>query len=155
MNAVKYFAPALMLSAALALFSGCASYPISKEYRQHAQIITLDQAKADPTGTRGKIVIWGGRIINVVNNKDGSEIYVVCLPMPSNEIPLADGPSPGRFIAASPGFLDPEMYPQGTLITVAGQLDGVATEQLGNVPYTYPVLDIQETHVWRREPEGY
>lgn len=153
MNAGKYFAGALLLL--LALLSGCASYPISKEFRRQAQYITLDQVKSDPMGTRGKIVIWGGRIINVVNQTNGSAIYIVCLPMPPNERPLAGGPSPGRFIATGAGFLDPEMFPHGNLITVAGQLDGVSVQPLGNMPYAYPVLDIQETHVWPKEPEGY
>jgi outer membrane lipoprotein len=151
MNAARYFASAL----SLALLSGCATGPISKEFRQQAKQVTIDQVRANPGGTRGTIVIWGGRIIDVVNETNGSSIYVVCLPLPSNERPLPYGPSPGRFIATSSGFLDPEMFPHGSLVTVAGQLDGVSTKPLGNVPYPYPVLQIQETHVWPGEPEEY
>lgn len=144
MNALKLLAPALLLVA----LSGCATYPISKNLRQRAQIITISQAKADPESTRGAVVIWGGRIVSVVNDTNGGEIYVVCLPIRSNEKPLPYGPSPGRFIAKSTGFLDPEMFPLHSPITVAGRLDGVRTEQLGTIQYAYPVLDIEETHVW-------
>jgi outer membrane lipoprotein len=151
MNASRYLASALFL----ALLSGCATGPISKEFQQQAKQVTIDQVRADPEGTRGTIVIWGGRIIDVVNETNGSSIYIVCLPLPQNEKPLPYGPSPGRFIATSTGFLDPEMFPHGSLITVAGQLDGVSTKQLGNVPYSYPVLQIQETHIWPGEPEEY
>lgn len=151
MNAVKYLAPTLLLAA----FAGCASYPISKDLRQQAQVVTMDQVKADPAGTRGRIVIWGGRIINVANDTNGSAIYIVCLPMRSDEKPVADGPSPGRFIATTTDFLDPEAFPAHRRITVAGQLDGVWTEPLGKIQYTYPVLDIKEVHVWPVEPPEY
>jgi outer membrane lipoprotein len=151
MNAAKYLAPALLLAA----LSGCATYPIAKDLRQHAQMITISQVKADPAGTRGAIVIWGGRIINVSNDTNGGALYIVCLPLRPNERPLAHGPSPGRFIATSTEFLDPEMFPLHSLITVAGQLDGVWTEQLGNVPYTYPVLQIEQTYLWPTEAQEY
>ncbi|HEX3625148.1 MAG TPA: Slp family lipoprotein [Verrucomicrobiae bacterium] len=158
MNASKYLGIGIasLLASALALVSGCASYPISKEYRQHAREITIAQVRANPDGTRGSIVIWGGRIINVVNDSHGSSMYILCLPSGSDERPIpAYDNSPGRFIATSPGFLDPEMYPQGSLITVAGQLNGVRTELLDNIQYAYPVLQIQEAHLWRDLPEGY
>lgn len=151
MNAAKYLAAALLLAA----LSGCATYPISKDFRQQAKQVTLDQVKANPDGTRGTIVIWGGRIINVVNATNGSAIYIVCLPLPDNEKPIAYGPSPGRFIATSTSFLDPEMFPHGGLITVAGQLDGVRTEPLQNIQYVYPVLQIEDTHVWPMGPQEY
>ncbi|MGH7941169.1 MAG: Slp family lipoprotein, partial [Limisphaerales bacterium] len=149
MNVARYLASALLL----ALLSGCATYPISKEFRQQAKEVTFDQVRANPESTRGTIVIWGGRIINVVNDTNGSSIYILCLPIRSNEKPIAYGPSPGRFIATSTGFLDPEMFPQGSRVTVAGQLGGVWTEPLGKVQYAYPVVDIQETHVWPRQQE--
>ncbi|HEX3625149.1 MAG TPA: Slp family lipoprotein [Verrucomicrobiae bacterium] len=129
MNAVKFVAAALLL----AVLASCASHPISRDLRRQARLITFNQVRTDPEGTRGNIVIWGGRIINVVNNTNGSAMYIVCLPVGSNGRPIRDGTSPGRFIAASGGFIDPAMFPQGTRITVAGQLNGVLTEQLGQI----------------------
>ncbi|MGH7979546.1 MAG: Slp family lipoprotein, partial [Limisphaerales bacterium] len=70
-----------------------------------------------------------------------------------NEKPAVEGPYFGRFIAVSPEFLDPDMFPENGLITVAGQLDGVRTELLNNAPYPYPVLQMEDTHVW--PPEEY
>ena len=145
MNAVKYLAAALLL----ALFSGCSSPPVSRDLQRQAKQVTFHQVRADPEGTSGTVVIWGGRIINVANDTNGSSIYIVGLPVSRNGSPARDGgTSPGRFIAASPNFLDPEMFPPGARITIAGQLDGVSTEQLGDMNYTYPVLDIIETHIW-------
>lgn len=146
MNAVKFIG--LVVAPAVLLLSGCASYPISKEVRQQARQVTFSQVRADPVGTRGTVVIWGGRIINVVNGPHGGSIYIVCLPLPDSGEPMARGPSPGRFIATSPDYLEPQMLPQGSRITVAGSLNGVLTEQLGKMPYAYPVLEIKEFHVW-------
>ena len=137
------------------VLSGCHTYPISKNLRQQAQVLSLSQVKANPEGTRGAVVIWGGRIINVVNETNGSSIYICSLPLGSNGKPLPHEQSPGRFIATSTNFIDPEMFPQHGLITVAGPLDGVWTEQLGNVPYPYPVVDIQETHIWPPQRDDY
>lgn len=146
MNAVKWVVCALLLAA----LSGCASsrYPISEELRAQARKVTFDQVKADPNGTMGMVVIWGGRIIDVANTTNGGSIYILCLPVDSKGKPVANGESPGRFIAASPSFLDPELYPHGALVTVAGPLDGVWTEPLEDTYYTYPVLEVQEAHLW-------
>lgn len=144
MNAGKYIAPVLVL----AMLSGCATYPIAKNLREEAKPLTVRQVKADPAGTQGSVVIWGGRIVDVANDTNGGEIYIMNLPLRGNGKPLIDASTAGRFIAVSGDFLDPEAYPEGRLITVAGEVAGVRREMLQNIRYTYPVLDIKETHVW-------
>lgn len=150
MNAGKFIAPALML----AMLSGCVTYPIAKNLQRQARPLTLAQVKADPSGTRGTTVIWGGRIIDTVNDTNGGAIYVMDLPLGKNEKPLADGNTRGRFIVRSTEFIDPEAFPNGRLITVAGVVAGIQTEPLQDILYTYPVLDIRQACVWpvkRRE----
>lgn len=146
----KYVALGLML----AMLSGCASNPIAKEFRKEAAPLTVGQVKANPVGTQGTTVIWGGRIINV-NPTNGSEMYVMQLPLSKNGKPKMDADTAGRFIALSTGFLDPEAFPPGWLVTVAGRTAGIRTETLQGIKYTYPVLVIQQTHVWRVEPQDY
>ena len=138
----------LVLTAISVGLSGCSSPPISKDVREQARQVTFSQVRADPAGTRGTVVIWGGRIINVVNNTNASSIYIVGLPVKSNGKPMSEGPSPGRFVAATPNFLDPTMLPRNRRITVAGSLNGVSTERLGSMNYAYPVLEIKELHIW-------
>jgi outer membrane lipoprotein len=147
MNAVKVknFAIAAV---GVAVLSGCASPPISKDVQHEAKQINFAQVRAYPDETRGQVVIWGGRIINVVNNTNASSIYIVGFPVDSDGKPVSKGPSPGRFIAAAPGFLDPTLLPHGRVITVAGSLNGVWPERLGKMNYDYPVLKIKELHVW-------
>ena len=140
----------------LAVLSGCADYPISENLRHQAQRLTLTQVKANPQSTRGAVVIWGGRIIGTRNTTNGSEIYVLELPLGRKEKPVPDDTaSTGRFIALSPQFLDPLSYHGGYLITVAGQIQGVRTERLHNVLYRYPVLNIQQMNLWPQRPGNY
>ena len=139
----------------LAVLSGCAPYPISEDVRHQAKHLTLKQVKANPEATRGAVVIWGGRILSTRNTPNGGEIYVFELPLGRREKPYGDNTaSTGRFIALSPEYLDPTTYQRGRLITVAGPLQGVRNERLQNNLYRYPVLKIQEIHIWVR-PRDY
>ena len=133
----------------LALLSGCANYPISKDLRHQARPLTLKQVQVNPQATRGALVIWGGRIIGMVNTPNGGEIYVLQLPLGRKERPNGDyAASTGRFIATSSGRLDPAVYRRGRLVTVAGRLQGIRNEHLQNTMYRYPVLNIQQIHLW-------
>ena len=139
----------------LAALSGCASHPIAESLRQQAQPLTYSQVAANPKTTTGAIVIWGGRIINVVNDTNCGEIYVLQLPISGRGRPANnDSAAQGRFIAVSPEFLDPAKYPAGSLITVAGPLNGVRSERLQNVFYRYPVLDVEQIHLWMNRPKN-
>ena len=140
----------------LAALSGCASNPISENLRNQAQPLTFTQVKVNPQSTRYVVVIWGGRIINTINTTNGTEIYVLQLPLDSKERPNPDDTaSTGRFIVLSPEFLDPAAYPRGHLITVAGRAQGVRTERLQNILYTYPVLSTEQIHLWTQRQRDY
>lgn len=146
----------IALVVGLAVLSGCASYPISEKLRNQAEPLNLMQVRTNPQSTRGVVVIWGGRIINTFNTTNGAEIYVLELPLARNGRPSPnDTASTGRFIALSPEFLDPAAYPRGHLITVAGLTQGVRNERLQNVLYRYPVLNIQQIHLWTESQRDY
>jgi outer membrane lipoprotein len=131
------------------VISGCASYPIAKNLRQQAQPLNFTQVTANPGTTRGALVVWGGRVINTVNGSNGTEIYVLELPLHRGEQPVDNNAaSGGRFIAVNPGPVEPNTYPAGSLITVAGELNGVRNERLQNLIFPYPVLDVKQVHLW-------
>lgn len=153
MHTGKYIGSILLI----AMLTGCVSYPFDKDLRDQAKPYSMSQVQANPKTTRGATVIWGGRIIRTLNSTNGGEIYVLRLPLNRNEQPTSDDTrSSGRFIAVSPGFLDPAAYPPGRLITVAGQLDGVRDQYLDNLLYAYPVVQIRQSHLWAsRERDDY
>jgi outer membrane lipoprotein len=138
-----------LLGAAL---SGCASYPISQGLRQQAQPLEVNQVIANPNAYRGAVVIWGGRIIQTINFTNGASVYVLDFPLDKGGMPKRYTASPGRFIARSASFLDPEVFRSGRLVTVAGTVAGVMTEPVQNIQFTYPIIDVREIHIWLPAP---
>lgn len=145
----------ILLSLVLVALSGCVSYPIAKNLQRQSRPLTLSQVVENPDASEGTIVIWGGRIIKTVNDVNSSAIYVLKLPLDSSGEPRLDANPPGRFIASSKGFLDPEVYKSGLLITVAGPIAGLESEPVQKTEYTYPVVDIKQIHLWPREQRYY
>lgn len=140
----------LLLGALLVALSGCATYPVSTNLRKQAKPVALAMVSADPGAYKGTVVIWGGKVINTVNDTNGGVIYVLRLPLTRRERPERQAASSGRFIARSNGFIDPEVFKNGRLITVAGEIVGLQTEPLQKAQYPYPVVAIKELHLWHR-----
>lgn len=144
-----------LLGLALVALSGCATYPVAKNLRQQARPVTLLQALASPGTYQGTMVIWGGKIIQTLNHTNGADLYILQLPLTRQERPVLGAASAGRFIAHSGGFLDPEVYRPGRLVTVAGPLAGLKTAPVQKTRYTYPVVDLRQVHVWPVNPRRY
>jgi len=149
---IKWTLPLGLLLLAL---PGCVTYPIAKNLQEQAQPLTLSEVVENPDANQGKLVIWGGKIIKTDNDVNRSAIYVLALPLNGSGQPVFYANSAGRFIASSKGFLDPEVYKDGQLITVAGTIAGLETELVQKANYTYPVLDIKQIHLWPVERRYY
>jgi outer membrane lipoprotein len=131
---------------------GCATYPISDQYRASAsKNVNFTMALRNPDAYVGAVVIWGGRIVETDNVPGGSEIVVLETPLMGWEEPSAPEYSPGRFIAKTADFLDPAIYKPGKRITLAGEITGGTTRPLGTTEYTYPVVAIKQLHLWTEE----
>ena len=143
---------------ALLLIAGACTHPISRNLRKEAQkdSIPFTTVLAEPDAAKGKIVLWGGRIIQTTNLKDGSEIIVLETPLDFLGLPDEAESSRGRFIARSTEFLDPAIYSPDRKITLAGKIVGAEERTLGETTYRYPVADIQELYLWEKPgPEDY
>ena len=123
----------------LTLFSGCA--PISKELRAQAdRTLTFQHVFQNPEAYKGKIAIWGGEIIETINQKDGTTLIVVLQrPLDWMEEPKIQR-SEGRFIILVEGYVDPYVFRKGRRITVAGEILGRKAMRLGELEYPYPLF---------------
>lgn len=137
-----------MMGLGVAALSGCATYPISKNLRKQAGKASLAEVQATPAAYKGKIVIWGGRIIQTFNDTNGAAIYIAKLPLNRHEKPDANVDTRGRFVAHSPGFIDPAVFRRGRLVTVAGKVTGLKFRRIQKIKYPYPVLSVKELHLW-------
>ena len=96
----------------------------------------------------GETVMWGGRVIETRAMNGATEVEVLQLPLDSAYRPVNRDQSQGRFLIRSAQFLDPAVYPPGTLITVVGHLLGPETGFIGEMSYVYPVIDVIEINKW-------
>jgi outer membrane lipoprotein len=131
----------------LILFSGCA--PISRDLRAQAdRTLSLQQVSKDPEAVKGKIVIWGGEIIETINQKDGTTLIVVLQrPLDWMEEPKFQ-PSEGRFIILVEGYVDPYVFRRGRRLTSAGEILGRKVMRLGELEYSYPLLQSKQLYLW-------
>ncbi len=130
---------------------GCA-HPISKEIRKKvAKDVRFSDVLQDPTAYVSEIVLWGGEIIETINQIDGTMVIVLQMPLDYQDKPKGDEASKGRFIAKTNEYLDPAVYKPERKVTVAGEIIGKETRPLGEGEYTYPVIAIKQLHLWKRE----
>lgn len=140
--------PSRLLPAALLalLLAACAPAPI---YKNVAGVSAMPaQVAQTPERYAGSAVIWGGRIVQVKNLADHSEVELLAYPLDSSQRPKANDSGSGRFIAVMPGFVEPLDYPSGALMTISGKLDGSRAGKVGEADYVFPLVAVAQSHVW-------
>ncbi|MBM4309152.1 MAG: Slp/YeaY family lipoprotein [Deltaproteobacteria bacterium] len=143
----------LFLLGPLLLIMGCA-HVISKDLRTKADpSITFNQVSQDPKQYKGKWVVWGGEIIETINQKDGTtQIEVFQKPLDRMGEPYEIIASEGRFLVLADKYLDSYLFRRGKKITVAGEILGEKIKPIGEMDYRYPLLSGKQIHLW---PEYY
>jgi len=146
---------ASFLCLALLLTAGACAYPISKQWRQAAEKekLAYPVVLENPAAYTGSIVLWGGKILETTNVRDGTEMIILDVPLDFLGEPKETQHSRGRFIARSDLFLDPAVYKPNRETTLAGEVTGAEERALGETTYRYPVVMIKELHLW--EPYYY
>lgn len=145
-HAYRLLAPALAVALVVAL-AACAPAPI---YRAAPGAVTAIPAQVaqSPERYAGGAVIWGGRIVQVTNLSDHSEIEVLAYPLDGSQRPRTSDNGNGRFIIVMPGYVEPLDFPAGALITVSGKLSGSHAGAVGAANYVFPLLASTQSHVW-------
>lgn len=140
--------PLLILAALIAgLLAGCAPSPIFQTTTP-LNGATPAQVAQTPERFASSEVIWGGRIVQVENFADRSEIEVLAYPLDRSQRPKANDAGNGRFIAVISGYVEPLDYPAGRLMTVQGNLNGSRAGKVGDAAYVFPLVKVLRTHVW-------
>mgnify|MGYP003337179058 CR=1 FL=1 len=144
---------AFLLGAAWLLAAGCTS---NGQLPEHDQAGTAQpsflQVKAEPDSYKGQPVVFGGEVLGARRLKDSTRIEILQLPLTSSLYPITDlTQSQGRFVAMHREFLDPATIPEGTFVTVTGEVAGAMTLPLDETDYTYPIIEIKNLRVWKKE----
>ena len=135
------------------LLSGCA-HVISKDLSIKSDpSLTLNQARQNSNMAKGKWVVWGGEIVETVNQKDGTtQIEVFQKPLGWRGEPKDTSTSEGRFLILVDKFLDPYIFRGRRKITVAGEIIGEKIKPLGEMDYRNPMVSSKQVYLW---PEYY
>lgn len=137
----------------LLLLTGCASN-IPEPIRSAAPgNIAIDEARSEPARFVGETVRWGGTIIETRNHQDATWVLMLGRPLDAEGRPKPDTDPTGRFIAAFSGFLDPAVYEAGREMTVRGTLAEPVTLKVGEFPYRYPVVKVENRYLWAKRQE--
>lgn len=137
-----------LLMALAVLLTGCASGLSEQARSQVTYAGEYERLQRQPDAYRGKVVLFGGRILNTQAAAGGTEIEVLQLPLNNSDQPRADGTSQGRFLVVAAEFLDPAVYQASALVTVVGEVIGQETRAVGSYPYTYPKIRPIEVKTW-------
>lgn len=135
------------------ILSACASKPPAPISKTPVERLTLAEVRAEPGRFIGTEVRWGGVITRVENKEKQTWIEVVSRELRKDGEPKLDGKSEGRFIASFSGFADPVVYEAGHLLTVLGTIEQQATRLIGEYEYTFPVVTVTGSYLWRVEPQ--
>ncbi|EKO3617085.1 Slp family lipoprotein [Vibrio metschnikovii] len=141
------FLPACTL---LSLLTACSSLPPTLATDNDALITDYHQWLAQPSDTVNEVRL-GGVIAQVTNLVDRTRIEMVNLPIDKAGKPLLTDEPQGRFIGYIDGFVDPIAYGQGRLVTFIGTTAQPETGTVGEFEYTFPVMKVRGSHLWRVE----
>ncbi len=138
----------LLTAAAFVLFV-TACTPISKQALSEVNTTaTFQEISSQPDLFLNKTVLWGGIIIDTSVRRDGTHVKVLQTSLDSQDMPTDAENSGGRFIVYNRAFLDPAIYRQGTRITVIGRFAGIENLPVGEISYTYPVVEAKYIYLW-------
>lgn len=131
----------------LVLVAGCATGP-RFELAGVDTTVTPREAVSELERFRDRKVQWGGVIVSSHNLKDATQLEVLAYPLTDEGRPKTDEEPRGRFIARYPGYLETVDFAPGRLLTVVGTLNGTRTGTVGEMPYTYPVVQMEQRQLW-------
>lgn len=100
------------------------------------------------SSSRGKVIIWGGTILEIRNLKDKTQIEILAYPLNESHRPLTDEKALGRFIIIYPDYLEPTHYAAGKQLSVLGKVSGIRSGKIGENQYTYAVINADKIHLW-------
>lgn len=145
--------PLLMIIIGLMAITSCAPFPhaIMKEADRK---LSIGQVQENPDLYKGKTILWGGVIVTTENRPEETRIVIMQTALDIETRPENLDRSEGRFILKHNGFLDPVIYAQGRLITVAGKVAGKEDLLIGEVRYAYPIIVTGQFVLWEK-PTSY
>lgn len=142
---------ALGIALLLSLMLGCAGTGADKD-RSAPRSPTPQQVVDAPQRHGGKLVEWGGVILESRNLRERSELEILAYPLRGSGRPEPERPPLGRFIGIRPGYVETANFAPGRLVTLIGPIAGVRGTRIGEAEQSLPELEIQDAYLWTVPP---
>ncbi|NMH61333.1 Slp family lipoprotein [Alteromonas ponticola] len=133
--------------------SGCAIVPDPIKVPEDAQLTSYSRSVTGGEQVKGSMARWGGVIVNVENKSQKTFVEIAHFPLNHYGKPNTSQNTVGRFKARINGFIDPIMFEEGRTVTFVGHLDDPMSGMVGEQPYIYPTLAVDDYYIWRKESE--
>jgi outer membrane lipoprotein len=132
--------------------AACAS-PVFKKNVMETSAINLPFPALDetPGSYKGKLFIFGGRILSTTVSDEGSLVVGIYVPVDSKGRLEEMEQSHERFSALYPkerGSLDPGTYGKGRKVTIAGEFIDMRKGKIEGKEYVYPFFIVKAIHLW-------
>ena len=138
----------LMALALLVLVAGCANPFPQDLLAKVEQNVTYQAFQDEPERYAGKLMMFGGEIIETKNDAEGAWIIVRQKQLNKEGRPKWNAESGGQFLIVTKSYLDLGAFRRGRSITVIGLVKGSKTLPLSGADYWYPLLEAQQLHIW-------
>lgn len=141
----------ILATASLGILSAC-DPSATRPDDALAQQPTPEQLRSlDPDSLSERSFTWGGSVQAVSNLVDHTRLEVLSYPLSQRRQPITGKVAGGRFLVDMAGFLEPQEFPPGTLVTVQGRFDRLVLGKVGDADYRYPLLRGVKLDVWPSE----
>jgi len=138
---------AMSLATILLLAAGCAKPFPQDLLAQVEKHVTYQAFQDEPGKYDGKLLMFGGEIVDAKNLEDGASIIVLQRPLDGQGRPSWTAESGGRFLILTKAFLDVAAFRRGRSITVIGKVDGSKAMPLRGTEYWYPLLVAEQLYL--------
>ncbi len=140
------------------LLSSCGAVISEALVKESNLSISPSMVRENPEAHISKKVVWGGVVISTENKEEGSIVEVFATTLTKSLRPTGSYNSTrpgklGRFLIKTNDYLDPLVFKINTMITVAGEVEGVETKKIGEMDYKYPVIKPTEIKLFAESDE--
>lgn len=138
------------------LVAGCNNYRVVPTHleTQVNKRLSYQDAQAHPASSTGQMVVWGGEVLKSTHSPDKTRIEVLQLPLTDDLVPSGERTgSAGRFVALDTQgkIIDPAVVPEGTRVTIVGEVQEPATVSSDPGTQEYPMITIRDMTVWDKK----
>lgn len=132
--------------------TGCATVPDVIKGTGSSLVTDFSAAQKAPQAYKGMEARFGGRVLNVLNQPDTTQLEIAVMPLNSSGAPFLGSASVGRMYARINGFHEPSNF-RDQYVTVIGTLNGTKQGKIGEVEYTFPVIDVTGYQRWHKSQQ--